>query len=373
MIHKTLYHEDENGNTRVWWMESEGDLYRTHSGIKEGAIVTSEWTVAIPTNVGKKNERLGPAQALAEVKAEYKKKLERKYHKNEADISKGAHYFEPMLAEKYKGWKDGECFTQPKLDGGRCIAKKDGLWSRQGKRFVSVPHIEMALAPVFEKYPDLILDGELYNHALKDDFNTIMSLIRKAKPTAEELLESRQKVQYHVYDLIDVEFQKTLDFGDRYDLLDNLVSSLQEPSIKLVETWYCSGETELDDLYSQFLQDGYEGQMIRLDAPYENKRSKTLLKRKEFIDEEFEVSAILEGQGNWSGYAKACEFILPGDKRLENGERPKAGIKGSQEFTRELLSKEKPTFVTVRYQNLTPIGIPRFPIAVNFFWGERDI
>jgi hypothetical protein len=72
---------------------------------------------------------------------------------------------------------------------------------------------------------------------------------------------------------------------------------------------------------------GYEGSMWRDNKPYEQKRSKTLKKRKDFIDEEFPISKIIEGNGNWSGCAKAVEFIMPGDKRDENGDRPKGGIK----------------------------------------------
>ncbi|MCK4501332.1 hypothetical protein KAU11_12600, partial [Candidatus Babeliales bacterium] len=51
-------------------------------------------------------------------------------------------------------------YSQPKLDGVRCIASKDGLHTRGGKSIVTCLHIEEQLQPFFEKFPDEILDGE---------------------------------------------------------------------------------------------------------------------------------------------------------------------------------------------------------------------
>jgi DNA ligase-1 len=107
----------------------------------------------------------------------------------------------------------------------------------------------------------------------------------------------------------------------------------------------------------------------RGNAVYEHKRTDALMKYKEFITEEYEVSEILEGVGNWAGYAKAVEFVIPGDVRTEQGDRPKAGIKGNQAFTKALLARKDELVgkkVTVRYFELTPAGIPRFPIAIDF-------
>ena len=127
---------------------------------------------------------------------------------------------------------------------------------------------------------------------------------------------------------------------------------------------------ELDTVYGSYLEAGYEGQMVRLDAPYDfDKRSKFLLKRKEFITAEFPITAVFEGTGNWAGYAKAVEFMLPGDKRCKDGSRPQAGIRGNQAAMRKLL-EDYPTWgdkkeVTVRYFK-PQAGVPRFPVAIDF-------
>ncbi len=366
LVHRfdTLYHIDGNQNVRVWWMEQRGDEYRAVSGVENGQLVTSEWKKAKAKNVGRVNATTAVQQATAEIESQYTKKLDRKYSRTKGSASK-SNIIEPMLAQTYKGWDKNwkYVYSQPKLDGMRCIATADGLFSRGGKPIVSVPHIERALKPLFDLKPDLILDGELYNHALRDDFNELISIARQTKPTQEDILKAKDNIDYHVYDVI-----QNRDFSDRHSFLKSIVAGINNDSIKLVNTIGISTEGALDVEYAALLQEGYEGQMIRFDSPYEQKRSKSLLKRKEFIDEEFEVLDILEGVGNWSGYAKSVQC------KTKDGVVFNAGIKGAQEFTKKLLTqKPVPKYATVRYQNVTPDGSLRFPIAVAFWEKERDV
>ena len=123
----------------------------------------------------------------------------------------------PMLAHKYNPDKfQYPGYIQPKLDGVRCVFTKDGAFSRTGKQFMNVKHIEHALSHVFAKHPNLMLDGELYNHKLKDDFEKIISLVRKQKPTEQDRSEASNLVQFHVYDVI-TEPNFTYEF--RYNML----------------------------------------------------------------------------------------------------------------------------------------------------------
>lgn len=140
------------------------------------------------------------------------------------------------------------------------------------------------------------------------------------------------------------------------------------PIIKIVETTPVTTPEALDACYARYTEQGYEGQMIRLDTPYEwDTRSKGLLKRKEFITEEFPLIRIEEGEGNWSGMAKRIVFRLP------DGRECGAGMRGDQEFATELLQRlPVPTQVTIRYFNLTPDGVPRFPVATDFHNGRVD-
>ena len=144
------------------------------------------------------------AQVVSEVDASYvKKQHQGKYHANKKHTSKGAQYIECMLADKYDAKKHNKFpyISQPKLDGIRCIVKKDGMWSRNGKRIVSAPHIFYAMESLFKDNPDLIFDGELYADKFANDFNAICSLVKKTKPTAEDLNASAKQIQYHIYDL----------------------------------------------------------------------------------------------------------------------------------------------------------------------------
>ncbi len=104
----------------------------------------------------------------------------------------------PMLAHKLDesriDWAK-PVYMQPKLDGVRCLFTKDGAYSRTGKEFMNVEHIKDSLKEYFKQHPNVILDGELYNHDLKHDFEKIISLVRKQKPTEQDRLEASQKMQ----------------------------------------------------------------------------------------------------------------------------------------------------------------------------------
>lgn len=360
VIKDTLYKKDSTGKIRIWAMEIDGARYRTASGIPGGKTVVSDYTTAVGKNIGKANETTPEQQAELEVEAEYTKKLKTGYHRNKADVD-NVGYVKPMLAEK---WDDRliighqAMFVQPKFDGFRCIATKDGLFSRKGEKFVSCPHIEAVLAPVFAHLPNLQLDGELYNHELKDDFNKIASLVRKQNPSPEQLAETEKMVQFHVYDVVDTSNK----FSDRLKgLAEKVFDAFPEIEkfLKRVETYAIETKEAMDELYGRFIEQGYEGQMVRLDGHYQNKRSKYLMKRKEFQDEEFEIVAVEEGLGNRSGMAGRVTLKLP------DGRTFGAGIKGGLDYNRKLW-QEKDTLPgklgTVEFFALTPDGIPRFPV-----------
>lgn len=364
--HPTLYNVDSKGRTRIWYIQQSGNKYRTIAGLKDGKQVTSEWTECFGKNTGKVNQTSDGQQCDIEIDALYKKKTDKKYHTEEATVG-GFKFFEPMLARKWSDRKDKVKFpvySQPKLDGYRCILTNDQGLSRGGKVFQTIPHIHAALAPLFGKNPNLRLDGELYNHKLHDDFNRIGSLIKKQKPSKFDLDQSEQFVQYWIYDVPSC----SGTFSNRLNYFRNIFVDLdQSIFVKFVPTRLVYSQEELDDHYAQLLEYNFEGQMIRTDdLPYKSGRSDQLLKRKEFFDEEFEVVSLEQGKGNWSGHAKAVYFKMPDGRLTKSGENPRAGIRGSQEFTKQLLEGPLPKTVTVRYPNKTPDGLPRFPIAVEF-------
>lgn len=364
MTQPTLYKLDTKGKVREWRMEVNGDQYRTIAGLQDGNQVVSGWTTVEGKNIGNSNETSPAEQALLEVASQYKKKLSGEYHSDINTISEGAKFFKPMLAQGWAKRKDkinysGDVYVQPKLDGIRCIANRDGVWSRTGKPIAAIPHIVALLAPLFAEYPDAVLDGELYNHDLKEDFNSIVSMVRKAKPEAADLAASAKMVQYHVYD-----FPGMIDdkFNDRIIELTRLVNEFDfGDAIQLVTTIHVTSEAEVDAAYGEYLEDGYEGGIIRLNDVYHQKRSNSLIKRKDFEDAEFTIIRIEEGNGNWAGLAKRVVFKLDTDGR-EVG----AGLKGSKSYAKHVIDNAESYIgkqVTVQFFTRTPDGVPRFPIA----------
>lgn len=369
--HPEIYKRDTKGNVRVWYIEQQGANYRTVAGIQNGALVEAGWTTAMPTNVGRSNERDPVAQADFEIAAEYEHKLTREYHRDLSSIDNGAHFFKPMLAAKYEEFAPG--FAQPKLDGVRAIIKADGVFSRQGKPIPGAPHIMESLAPLFAVDPDLILDGELYNHELREDFNEVISLVKKASPSPERLAEIREKVQFHAYDL-----PSSKDPFSARTVTLNLLLGNMPACIQLVPTAYATSEDHFDRLHGEWLTQGYEGSMWRCqNTGYEQKRSKSLRKRKDFDDAEFEVVRIEEGRGNWAGAAKRVICWLPGADRIagpNDDNTFEAGIAGTYERNAQLLT-ETHNVVTIRYFGFTPSAIPkpRFGVAKVFHGAERTL
>ncbi len=366
---ETLYKLDSKGKVRVWYAETGTDGtrwgLRSIAGLEDGKKVTSEWTFVEQKNVGRSNETSLEEQATSEMESEVQKKKDRGYFSDLKNIDT-FDKFKPMLAEKFEdvdvNYAAGNVYSQPKLDGIRCIARKDGLWTRSGKEIVAVPHIWASLKPFFDRHPNFILDGELYNHELKDDFNTITSMVRKTKPKPEDLVKSKELVQYHIYDVI-ITDQPDLPFSKR-ELL-RYEAPLQY--IRIVPTVHVPTSTGVDSLYEGYLEHGYEGQMIRIDQPYENKRTKNLLKRKEFLTDEFKVIEVLEGQGNWQGCVK--HFVL----RLNSEKNFQAGVRGDRDTLKVMWDKqEKPDWVTLRYFTPTPDGVPRFPVVIDWGKGKRE-
>ena len=191
-------------------------------------------------------------------------------------------------------------FMQPKLDGVRCLIQYDEgkvtAYSRTGKVWQNIEHITLNLYKFFDKHPNVILDGELYNHDYKDNFEQIISMVRKTKPTVEARAESRDNVQFHCYDIVDedVVFDWRADFiGDELE---------ESYCVKHVMT-SCNIKYEFDahSFHESCLEQGYEGSILRLNDVYQCKRSHSLRKFKDFHDAEAKLVDWVEGKGKRVG------------------------------------------------------------------------
>lgn len=363
----TLYKKTSTGAIQEWTIKVRGhpDWYPdvavyTWHGQVGGKIQETFDIIKEGKNIGKKNETTAEQQGIAEAKAKWGKQKKKGYVESieaaqagevDSSITGG---IEPMLAHKFKDHSHKikyPCYVQPKLDGIRCIAilenGKCTLWSRTRKPITGVPHIARILEEAYPTQKRLVLDGELYNHEFKKDFEKIVSFVRQEEPKS-----GHEIVQYHVYDVI----IENYPFYERRKLLYGL--GLYE--LVAVETNVVNNEDELTEAFDHFISLGYEGAMVRnADGLYVNKRSYDLQKIKEMEDSEFDIVGVEEGRGKLVGHAI---FVC----KMKDGKEFKAKMKGETSKLKEYFENHnlwKNKQLTVQYQGLTVYGIPRFPVG----------
>ena len=240
--------------------------------------------------------------------------------------------YKPMLAypvsDKPIDYKS-VVYMQPKLDGVRCLIQSDSYsdkgiilqtvtaYSRNGKEWKNIDHILEELVPFFTKHPDVVLDGELYNHNFKDDFESIISMVRKTKPTDEDRYISAQNVQFHCYDIIDT--NKTY-MQRRSFIVKNLPI---RDSIVGVFTQLVSSEREAKQVHKENLAKGYEGSIVRINDAYKCGRSWSLRKFKDFHDAEANIVGYEEGKGKRAG--TLGKFLMQDDEGIQFGCPPGKG------------------------------------------------
>ena len=367
----TLYCRDSMGRVRIWKMEQQGCKYRTVSGLIDGEQVTTEWTVAKGKNIGRSNETSCEEQATKEIENKYKKQLKTGYFEDVNDIDT-AQYVEPMLAKKYKDYATKIDFSkeywiaQCKFNGMRCIATKNGLFTREGERYMTCQHIEKTLEPFFKDHPDAVLDGELFNEEYRQQLNEISKLIRKTKHIQQSDLDACVKyVQYYIYDGYDFSdgdgyYKSSESYIVRKEHLDEAIRIYfsKDKCIRTVYSYTIDSEDTLNTVYSKYIDKGHEGIILRNShSPYENKRSKYLLKVKPEDDDEAIIVDIIECEkGDWSGSGKTMTLLW-------NNQEFDATFKGPYEQAVQFL-KDKDKWigkkVTFLYNGLTGLGTPNY-------------
>ena len=202
-------------------------------------------------------------------------------------------------------YDNGPVFIQPKLDGVRCLIQYERIgahtetviaYSRTGKEWKNIDHILFNLRPFFQLNPDVVLDGELYNHKLKDDFEKIISCVRKTKPTHEHRQESERLVEFHCYDVI---HPRLKTFSERKEWLNLNVP--YNCYIKQVPTTVVRHAYDALHENNSNLSEGFEGSIVRTNDVYQHKRSHSLRKLKQFHDAEAKIIGWVAGKGKRTG------------------------------------------------------------------------
>ena len=316
----TLFKKTSTGAIQYWkisadLLEKERECIITkygQKGTKKEQITIDQ--IKSGKNKGRSNATTKMEQAYAEAKSKWEKQKKKGYVENldDAELGKTDALIKggilPMLAHNYKDHSHKiqfPCYAQPKLDGHRCTSiikgNKCTLWTRTRKQYFSVPHISKELEKIGV---DIILDGELYSHKFKNDFEFISHIVRQQKPHKDH-----EKIQYHIYDIISED-----SFESRHRKLKEISKLFLGTNIVLVETHKIKVSMEIESMFKHFINQGYEGMMLRNSkGTYEHKRSYNLQKVKKMQDSEYKIVGIKEGRGKLSGhvevlYVKQMEY-----------------------------------------------------------------
>lgn len=374
-IYKELYKKDSKGRIRKAIISTENGTLTKKTGLIDGQLVTKS-SFRPGKNKGKKNETTSQQQAILEAESDIRKKLREGYHETEAEANSEKSW-KPMLAKSYDNEKDKvtfPCIVQPKLDGIRAVYKTGGSFvSRKNKEITTMDHITSQL-------PDNLpfhLDGELYVHGTA--FQDVTSLIKKK-------VKDSDTIEYHIYDVM----IEDKDYSKRENHIQSVINNL-DPSVKVIKvpSYTAHSHEEIETLYNDFIQRGYEGAMVRWGSEGYRCDSRTsyLLKYKTFIDEVYELIDVTPTDKDPTQGVPVCKlnFLLPlttekiswykvnGEVKVvtdKNGVEcgyptTRCGAKLSQDQRRDLL-KNKNKYIgkmaEVRFFEKSNKGIPRFPI-----------
>jgi ATP-dependent DNA ligase len=362
----TLFGEASTGKTKEWSIEVEdrdgvGVIITTH-GYTDGKKQTNEKEVTTGKNIGKKNETSPVEQAISEARAAWQKKKDAGYVEAGASTAietkakvSVATVPGPMLAHDYN--KRGAsikfpCYVQRKYDGTRCVAiPGKGLYSRNKKAY---PHMEHILEDIAGLPESLVLDGELYSDELT--FQETVGLVKRETLKKGDA-EQQKKIRFHVYDII-----SDKPYEDRWARLQALFITGKFKYLSLVPTEQCDNVRQMKELHGAYVEEGYEGLMLRnKTAAYKvGQRSADLQKYKTFEDDEYAIVGYKEGDGLERG---CIIWVCQTKAGQEFACRPR----GTREERADLFENGDDYIgkkLTVRYQELTDEGIPRFPVGI---------
>jgi ATP-dependent DNA ligase len=346
-----------NGD-KYWQIGFDGENLVTRYGKINGKIRESKRKV-YTNNSGRNLQE----QALLEANQKFIKQMRKGYSNEECTIT----VTKPMLANEFdiKKIRAFPILVQPKIDGIRSIVDKTlTMRSKEGREQLYLHQIKEELSKLFQ-FIDCILDGELYVHGW--EFTKLVSAIR----TENVMNELNPYVCYYIFDII----TDNMSAYDRYLYLftafENYKQTHGEPKyLYLLPTYTVNTLEELTNLHNIFVNNGYEGAMIRHTAgcnrngipltTYRSTRCDNLLKYKMFKDEEGVIIDVIEENGTEK---ELSLFMIRDIRGNEFVVRPRGNFEQRKEWyrNRDRLIGKKYTF---RYFELSEYGVPRFPIGV---------
>ena len=348
MLNYRVLYRRHSGGVGRWRIWSEGrTIHIAHSTTIDGSEVRHTELV----EQGLAGRSLSE-QVLSRISSRISRMKDRGYKDTVEEASSNSTnqlgLLRPMLAQplgKVTNANFNQSVLQRKLDGHRClITKSDGVlvaYSRQGKVIDTIPHLLEQLQDVVPEGDTL--DGELYLHG--QPLQTLASWIKRYQPNT-------LKLNYICYDLMDDApyTKRHLWLSQRMSLVDPKVVS---GVVGLLDHVPFDGIETTMKMLTMVRSDGYEGLMLRLhNRAYEDgKRSSSLIKIKEFTDDEFECVDVVPSSLQWG----ICVL------KAKNGSQFRVSAPGTlSEKTDVLTNRDKyiGRLLTVEYATLTTDGIP---------------
>lgn len=361
-MYKILFSTDKSGRPRMWSIDVKqtGLITKTH-GLIDGKKTVTSTQITSGKNIGKSNETTIFEQALIQAKHLIKKQKDSGYVETmeELDTTK---LILPMLANKYdtmKHYIDTSIFyVQPKLDGVRMLVGKiDGniiMISRTGKKILHLEHIKQEVEPLLDDGD--FFDGENFSTEL--DFEQITGMCRTSLDKSA-FSKDMKLIHFHIFDYFNIN-RTDNTFEERLRSLIYIFEKFTFKYIHFVETKQVS---DIKECHQEFVRRGFEGTIVRHPRGkyLVGERSNHLLKYKDFETAEFRITGANEAIGRDKGTVIwICE--------LSNGETFNVRPKGTFEARKRWFdnrSKYMGKFLTVQYQNLSPGGVPRFPVGLS--------
>ena len=221
--------------------------------------------------------------------------------------------------EKCKIPENTYFYLSHKLNGSRCLFYKGDLYTRSGKKYTGVEHIINDLKRVLIN-SNIVVDGELIrkNTDNKSDSENFQIGVGIANSKAE----TKEELKLVIFDIItanDFENGKSkLTYSERKAEIEALRETIQQLNIEnlsVVDMFYeGTDQTQIWKWLDYAEEHDLEGVIINLDAPYECKRTKNLIKVKKFYTLDLQVIGFEEGSGRLKNTLGALIVDFKGNK-----------------------------------------------------------
>ena len=231
-------------------------------------------------------------------------------------------------------------YSTPKLNGVRALwVPGVGFMARSGMPWVDgvLPHLESALKNV-----DMWLDGEIYVHGMSlQDINGMAGASR-TKPHADV-----EQFKFHIFDSPNI----AAGFESRQDQIDFALRGVNHVVlVPFREANCCDYGNKHHDAY---VSAGYEGTVYKHPGSYMPGRTDMMIKRKAWMDDDFEVVRLIEGHGKYEGTMGAVLCKMPTGQTFEVG-----CFKMDDSARHQIWLGPKPKTAKVKYLGLTDRGVP---------------